>query len=177
MPLAWHKTSEAIHYAVGDSSLDSILVAQSSRGLCAVFLGDSPKELERELKARFPNATLTKDKAKLNALLLSVTQFVDDPSLKTKFSMDERGTPFQKRVWRALREIPLGSTASYTDIAKKIDLPKAARAVAQACGANFLAPMTPCHRVIHKDGTLSGYRWGIERKRKLLDREIELKNS
>jgi AraC family transcriptional regulator of adaptative response/methylated-DNA-[protein]-cysteine methyltransferase len=156
---------------MGECSLQFILIAQSDIGLCAVFFGNDKKALRRELAARFPQATLIEGGPRVEKLLSSVIQFMENPSSKTPIVCDERGTPFQRFVWQALREIPAGTTASYADIAQKIGFPKAARAVAQACGANFLAILIPCHRVIRSDGSLSGYHWGIERKRTLLEWE------
>ena len=164
-------TQTAIRFAVGECSLGAILVAQSERGMCAILLGDDPDALARDLQDRFPQATLIGGDAAFEQLVSKVVGFVEAPALGLDLPLDIRGTAFQQRVWQALRKIPAGSTASYTDIARHIGAPHAVRAVAQACGANALAVAIPCHRVVRHDGTLSGYRWGIERKRTLLERE------
>jgi len=160
-----------IHFAIGECSLGSILVAASVRGVCAVLLGDDPDALARELQDKFPRATLIGGDKGFEQIVAKVVGFVEAPALGLDLPLDVRGTAFQKRVWQALRKIPVGSTASYTDIAKQIGSPSAVRAVAQACAANVLAVAIPCHRVVRNDGALSGYRWGVERKRALLDRE------
>jgi AraC family transcriptional regulator of adaptative response/methylated-DNA-[protein]-cysteine methyltransferase len=163
----------AIRFAVGECSLGSILVAQSERGICAILLGDDPDALTRDLQDRFPQATLLGGDAAFEQLVATVVGFVEVPALGLDLPLDVRGTAFQQRVWHALRTIPAGATASYTDIAKRIGAPHAARAVAQACGANALAVAIPCHRVVRHDGALAGYRWGVERKRTLLAREAQ----
>jgi len=163
--------STEIHFAVGECSLGSILVARSERGVCAILLGDDPNELVRDLQNRFPRAKLVGGDAGFEQLVSKVVGFVEAPALGLDLPLDLRGTAFQQRVWQALQKIPAGSTASYTDIAKRIGSPNSVRAVAQACGANTLAVAIPCHRVVRHDGALSGYRWGVERKRKLLERE------
>lgn len=160
-----------IRFAVGESSLGAILVAQSDRGICAIALGDDPEVLVRDLQDRFPEASLTGDDPGFEALVAQVAGLVDAPQTGLALPLDIRGTAFQERVWQALRQIPAGETASYADIAHRIGAPKAVRAVAQACGANKIAVAIPCHRVIRNDGTLSGYRWGIARKRALLEKE------
>jgi AraC family transcriptional regulator of adaptative response/methylated-DNA-[protein]-cysteine methyltransferase len=160
-----------IHFAVGQCSLGSILVARSDRGVCAIFLGDDPESLVRELEDRFPNARLIGADKKFEQLVATVVGFVEAPTRGLDLPLDVRGTAFQQRVWQALREIPCGSTASYAEIAARIGRPKAVRAVAQACASNAIAVAIPCHRVVRTDGALSGYRWGIERKRALLGRE------
>lgn len=160
-----------IRFAVGECSLGSILVAKSDRGICAILLGDDPDALTRNLQNRFPQANLIGGDTIFEQLVSKVVGFVEAPALGLELPLDIRGTAFQQRVWQALLEIPVGSTASYTDIAQRIGLPKSVRAVAQACGANALAVAIPCHRVVRNDGALSGYRWGVERKRTLLERE------
>ena len=160
-----------IRFAVGECSLGSILVAQSERGICAILLGDDPDVLARDLQDRFPEANLVGGDAAFEQLVAKVVGFVEAPVLGLDLPLDIRGTAFQQRVWQMLRKIPAGSTASYTDIAARIGSPKSVRAVAQACGANALAVAIPCHRVVRCDGALSGYRWGVERKRTLLERE------
>ena len=164
----------SIRFAIGECSLGSILVAASDKGVCAILLGDNPEALARDLQDRFPNAMLTGGDAEFDAWVAKVVGFVEMPRLGLDLPLDVRGTAFQQRVWRALSDIPVGSTASYSEIARKIGAPRSMRAVAQACGANALAVAIPCHRVIRSDGELTGYRWGVERKRALLDREAEL---
>jgi AraC family transcriptional regulator, regulatory protein of adaptative response / methylated-DNA-[protein]-cysteine methyltransferase len=161
----------AIHFSVGECSLGSILVARSARGVCAIMLGDEPEALVHELEDRFPKARLIGGDEDFEALVAKVVGFVEEPKKGLDLPLDVRGTAFQQRVWRALQQIPVGKTVSYADLAKRIGAPKAVRAVANACGANPLAVAIPCHRVVHKDGTASGYRWGVERKRALLKRE------
>ncbi|MCW3480314.1 bifunctional DNA-binding transcriptional regulator/O6-methylguanine-DNA methyltransferase Ada [Neisseriaceae bacterium JH1-16] len=163
----------AIRFAIGQCSLGAILVAQSERGVCAILLGDDPELLIRDLQDRFPRAELLGGDTDFEQLVAQVVGFVEAPALGLALPLDVRGTAFQQRVWQALREIPAGETASYTDIAQRIGSPRAVRAVAQACAANALAVAIPCHRVVRTDGALSGYRWGVERKRALLDREAE----
>lgn len=160
-----------IRFAVGECSLGSILVATSDRGVCAILLGDDPDELARELQDRFPRAMLIGGDAGFEELVAKVVGLVESPRLGLDLPLDVRGTAFQQRVWQALREIPAGKTVSYTEIARRIGVPKSVRAVAQACSANSLAVAIPCHRVVRHDGGLSGYRWGVERKRALLERE------
>jgi AraC family transcriptional regulator of adaptative response/methylated-DNA-[protein]-cysteine methyltransferase len=160
-----------IRFAVGECSLGSILVAASSRGVCAISLGDDPDALVRELQDRFAQATLIGGDAAFEELVARVVAFIEAPRLGLDLPLDVQGTAFQQRVWCALRKIPAGTTASYSDIAQRIGRPKSVRAVAQACAANTLAAVIPCHRVVRNDGGLSGYRWGVERKRSLLDRE------
>jgi len=164
-------TDTEIQFAIGECSLGSILVAQTPRGVCAILLGDDPELLLRDLQDRFPRATLKGGDRKFERRVAQVVGFVEAPALGLDLPLDIRGTAFQQRVWQALRKIPAGSTRSYSDIAKKIGAPKSVRAVAQACGANALAVAIPCHRVVRSDGNLSGYRWGIDRKRALLARE------
>ena len=160
-----------IRFAIGECSLGSILVAQSDRGVCAILLGDEPDRLAHDLQDRFPRAKLIGGDAEFEQLVATVVGFVEAPGLGLNLPLDVRGTAFQQRVWKALRDIPAGQTASYAEIAGRIGVPKSVRAVAQACGANALAVAIPCHRVVRSDGSLSGYRWGVERKRTLLARE------
>lgn len=160
-----------IRFAVGQCSLGAILVAQSQRGICAILLGDDPDALVRDLQDQFPRARLIGGDTGFERLVAQVVGFVEAPSVGLNLPLDVRGTAFQERVWQALREIPPGRTASYAEIAQRIGAPRAVRAVAQACGANHIAVAIPCHRVIRRDGDLSGYRWGVERKRALLGRE------
>ncbi len=163
----------AIRFAIGNCSLGTILVARSKHGICAIHLGDDRDGLARELQERFPRATLTGGDTDFEQLLARVVEFVEAPGLGLDLPLDLRGTAFQLRVWKALRRIPAGETASYRDIAHRIGAPESVRAVAQACGANPLAVAIPCHRVVREDGALSGYRWGVDRKRALLAREAQ----
>ncbi len=163
-----------IRFAIGECSLGSILLASSAKGVCAIFLGDEANALAHGLQDRFPHTRLVGGDATCEALIAKVVNFVEMPSVGLDLPLDVRGTAFQQRVWQALREIPAGSTASYTEIAQRIGAPQAVRAVAGACAANAIALAIPCHRVLRQDGTLSGYRWGIERKRALLQREGEV---
>jgi AraC family transcriptional regulator of adaptative response/methylated-DNA-[protein]-cysteine methyltransferase len=162
-----------IRFAVGECSLGSILVATSDRGICAILMGDDPDALARDLQDRFPHANLIGGDSQFEEFVAKVVGFVEAPSLGMDLPLDIRGTAFQQRVWRALQEIPTGSTATYSEVAARIGLPKSVRAVAQACSANPLAIAIPCHRVVRRDGALTGYRWGIERKRALLEREAQ----
>lgn len=160
-----------IRFAIGECSLGAILVARSGRGVCAIALGDDADALCRDLQDRFPHADLIGGDPEFDVLVARVVGFVEAPRTGLDLPLDVRGTVFQQRVWQALREIPAGKTASYTDIARLIGEPKAVRAVAGACAANTIAVAIPCHRVVRADGALSGYRWGVERKRALLDGE------
>ncbi len=166
-------TNSEILFAVGQCSLGAILVAQSSRGVCAILLGDDPDTLVRDLQDQFPKADLVGADRRFEQTVAQVVGFIEAPALGLDLPLDLRGTAFQQRVWQALRDIPLGSTASYAQIAERIGAPKSFRAVAQACGANSLAVAIPCHRVVRSNGELSGYRWGVERKRRLLARESD----
>ncbi|MFE1600513.1 bifunctional DNA-binding transcriptional regulator/O6-methylguanine-DNA methyltransferase Ada [Methylobacterium sp. ID0610] len=162
----------AIRFAIAQSSLGAVLVAATGKGVCAILLGDDPEVLVRDLQDRFPRAELTGGDAAFEATVAQVVGLVEAPAAaRFELPLDINGTAFQQRVWQALRAIPPGQTASYTQIAAAIGEPKAVRAVAQACGANPLAVAIPCHRVVRHDGALSGYRWGIARKRDLLARE------
>lgn len=163
--------AQDIRFAIGQCSLGAILVAQSDRGICAILLGDDPEALLHELQDRFAQAHLIGGDAAYEALVAQVVAFVEAPDLGLNLPLDVRGTVFQQRVWRVLQTIPPGQTASYAEVAQRIGSPKAVRAVAQACAANALAVAIPCHRVVKSDGALSGYRWGVERKRALLTRE------
>ncbi|TNE71912.1 MAG: bifunctional DNA-binding transcriptional regulator/O6-methylguanine-DNA methyltransferase Ada [Gammaproteobacteria bacterium] len=163
-----------IRFAVGECTLGSILVAQSERGVCAILLGDEPDALVRDLQDRFPKAELIGGDRAFERMVAEVVGVVEAPGTALNLPLDIQGTVFQQRVWEALREIPVGVTVSYSDLAERIGEPKAVRAVARACGANCLAVAIPCHRVVRRDGALSGYRWGVERKRELLRREAGL---
>lgn len=162
---------ETIRFAVGQCSLGAIVVAATARGVCAILLGDAPEPLVADLQHRFPKAELVGGDAAFEAWVAEVVGFVEAPRLGLALPLDLRGTAFQQRVWKALAEVPAGKTSTYARLAKDIGRPSAVRAVAGAVAANPVAVAIPCHRVIRTDGGLSGYRWGVERKRELLDRE------
>jgi AraC family transcriptional regulator of adaptative response/methylated-DNA-[protein]-cysteine methyltransferase len=162
---------EEIRFAVGQCSLGAILVASSKKGVVSILIDDEPDALVRTLQDRFPNAQLVGADREYEQLVARVVGLVESPDVDIDLPLDVRGTVFQRKVWRALRKIPVGKTASYADIARRIGAPKAVRAVAGACAANHIAVAIPCHRVIRNDGGVSGYRWGVERKRALLKRE------
>lgn len=163
---------QTIRFALSPCSLGSVLVAATERGVCAILLGDEPDALLADLQARFPRADLIGGDADFDHTVARVLALVEAPaSTSLDLPLDIRGTAFQQRVWQALREIPPGQRASYSDIAERLGAPKAVRAVAGACAANALAVVIPCHRVVRLDGGLSGYRWGVARKQALLDRE------
>jgi AraC family transcriptional regulator of adaptative response/methylated-DNA-[protein]-cysteine methyltransferase len=164
---------EEIRFAVGECSLGSILVAATARGVCAISLGSDPEALVHELERRFPRARLVGGDATFERLVAKVVGLVERPGHPADLPLDIRGTVFQERVWQALRAIPPGTTMTYSEIAARLGMPKAVRAVAGACAANALAVAIPCHRVVRHDGGLSGYRWGVQRKRALLTRERE----
>lgn len=161
----------AIRFAVAQCSLGSLLVAASDKGVCSILLGDDPDALVRDLQDRFRHAELIGGDREFERWVAKVVGFIEAPRIGLDLPLDLRGTAFQQRVWEALRKIPAGETVSYAELARRIGLPSATRAVAQACGANPLAVAIPCHRVVRTDGSLSGYRWGVERKRELLERE------
>ena len=161
----------SIHFALAQCSLGAVLVACSERGVCAILLGDEPQALLDDLQRRFPNATLVGGDADFEAIVAKVLGFIEAPRAGLDLPLDIRGTAFQQRVWQALARIEPGTTASYAEVAASIGAPNAVRAVAGACAANALAVAVPCHRVVRTDGGLSGYRWGVERKRELLARE------
>lgn len=161
-----------IRYATGRCTLGAILVARSGAGLCAVLFGDDDASLTADLAARFADTPMASDETALAPALETVVRLVDARGGDADdVALDMGGTPFQRRVWQVLRDIPVGQTASYADVAARIGAPKAVRAVARACAANRLAVLVPCHRVVRADGSLSGYRWGIARKAALLARE------
>lgn len=160
-----------IRFAVGDCSLGAVLVAATDKGVCAISFGDDPEALVRALQDRFPNAQFVGGDAEFERWVAKVVGFVEAPAAGLELPLDVRGTAFQQRVWQALRGIPAGKTATYSEIARRIGAPKAVRAVARACASNDIAVAIPCHRVVRTDGSLSGYRWGIDRKRALLARE------
>ena len=162
---------ETIRFAVGACSLGAVLVAATAKGVCAITLGDDPGALVRDLEDRFPGAELVGGDPEFEGRVAGVVGLVEAPALGLDLPLDVRGTAFQQRVWRALREVPAGETASYREIAERIGSPGASRAVARACASNPVAVAIPCHRVVRSDGAAGGYRWGVERKRALLERE------
>jgi len=172
-PSAWRAggADTEIRFAIGQCSLGAILVARSARGVCAIALGDDPEQLARDLQDRFPQARLIGGDDDFERLVAQVVGLIEAPQRGLDLPLDVRGTAFQQRVWQALQDIAPGRTASYSEIAERIGAPASVRAVAQACGANPIAVAIPCHRVVRRDGALSGYRWGVERKRALLQRE------
>jgi AraC family transcriptional regulator of adaptative response/methylated-DNA-[protein]-cysteine methyltransferase len=164
-------TNEEIRFAVGQTSLGAILVASSRKGVAAILLGEDPDKLVRNLQDRFPKASLIGGDRGYESLVARVVGLVETPGIGLDLPLDIRGTAFQQRVWQALQEIPVGETVSYAEVARRIGSPKAVRAVAGACAANNIAVAIPCHRVVRSDGSPSGYAWGVERRRLLLDRE------
>jgi AraC family transcriptional regulator, regulatory protein of adaptative response / methylated-DNA-[protein]-cysteine methyltransferase len=162
---------DTICFAVTNCSLGSVLVAATAKGICAIFLGDDRGKLARELQDRFPKARIVPADESFNRWIALVVDLVEQPALGLNLPLDIRGTAFQVRVWEALRRIPAGKTASYTEVARRLGRPRAARAVAAACAANPVAIAIPCHRVVRTDQSLCGYRWGVERKAELLRRE------
>jgi methylated-DNA-[protein]-cysteine S-methyltransferase/AraC family transcriptional regulator of adaptative response/methylated-DNA-[protein]-cysteine methyltransferase len=165
-------TSNDIAFSIGESALGKALVARSAVGVCAILIGSDTDELSSDLATRFPGSRLVADEQQLRDDLSKVVRFIDKPSEGLDLPLDMRhGTPFQRRVWDALRAVPCGARVTYAALAHRIGMPNAARAVASACGANAIALGIPCHRVARSDGTLSGYRWGVERKRALINRE------
>lgn len=161
----------SIRFAVRECWLGTVLVAASDEGICAMLLGDDPITVVRDLHGRFPEAQASAQDEPFERMVAAAVRFVESPARGLDISLDLHGTSFQRRVWQALREIPAGSTVSYSEIAARIGAPQAAYLVAEACAANPVAVAVPCHRVLRKDGTLAGYRWGFRRKRALLARE------
>ncbi len=165
---------EEIHFAIDQCSLGKILVAQSEKGVCAILLGDATQTLTQELQSHFKKEQLIYSHEALESTLKKVAFFVDNPQSGLLLPLDIRGTDFQRLVWQALSKIGMGATATYAEVAASLDKPKAYRAVAQACAANVLAVAIPCHRVVRSDGDLAGYRWGVARKKILLQKERPL---
>src|SRR5262249_1373713 len=159
--------SEEIVFATGKSTLGTVLVARSAHGICAILIGSEAAELIADLAVRFPQNTLVRNHRKLAGDLQKILRFLKTPPRRLDLGPDIHGTQFQRRVWDALCAIPSGRTVTYAALARRIGEPGAARAVANACAANAIALAIPCHRVVRSDGTLSGYRWGVERKRAL----------
>lgn len=169
--------NNAIVFATGQCSLGQLLVARSKRGICAIALGDKDSLLIADLHRRFPQATQVQQDADFADTLTQVIALIDTPERGLNLPLDIQGTAFQQRVWQALQQIPVGATTSYSELAQRLDMPKATRAVASACAANTLAVVIPCHRVLRTTGELSGYRWGVARKRALLEREADIKTA
>ncbi|HEX6694379.1 MAG TPA: methylated-DNA--[protein]-cysteine S-methyltransferase [Longimicrobiales bacterium] len=168
----------SMEYAIVDSSLGRLLLARTGRGLSAVLFGDDDRALVADLQTRFPSVALTRADDALRPLSDAVLEAVDssDAVLQPNIPLDLQGTPFQRLVWEALLSVPAGTTTTYTELAERIGRPSSVRAVAQACGANALAVIVPCHRAVRRDGGVSGYRWGVDRKRRLLEREGALQS-
>jgi len=164
-----------IHFACAPCALGELLLAQSSRGLCAVFFGDETSALQKQLEQAFPTAKLSHSPSRLSAALAEVAALLENPKALCTLPLDSGGSAFEQQVWQALQQIAPGQTASYSEIAQRIGRPRAVRTVATACARNRLALLIPCHRVVRRDGALAGYRWGIERKRMLLAQEASLK--
>lgn len=163
--------AKTIRYAGGQSSLGPFVAAISDRGLAMLEFGDMNEVRIQALRTRFPDAEIVEDPEALRETLGLAAELVDHPESGIDLVLDPQGSDFELRVWNALRQIPAGTTASYGDIAARLGLPREAREVAEACAANILAIAVPCHRVVKKDGSISGYRWGFARKRTLLARE------
>lgn len=163
--------NQSIRYSIAPSPLGQLLVAGTEKGICSVILGDNTENVEEELRTFFPNATITKADDDFRDAIKTLIRHLDDPAQPAELPLDIRGTAFQQKVWQALREIPTGETASYSEIARRIGNPAAVRAVARACATNRIAIVVPCHRVIGLKGALTGYRWGVARKSQLLQKE------
>ncbi|HEY0182954.1 MAG TPA: methylated-DNA--[protein]-cysteine S-methyltransferase [Rhodopila sp.] len=163
--------TNSIAFAIGQTALGEVLVARGAMGVCAILIGSDAEELRRDLAARFPADNLVADRSLLRDDLSKAARFIEDPEAGLDLLLDMGGTPFQRRVWNVLRTIPAGATVTYAEVARRIGEPRSFRAVARACASNPIALAVPCHRVVGSNGALSGYRWGIERKRALIDRE------
>ncbi|MER9348584.1 methylated-DNA--[protein]-cysteine S-methyltransferase [Mesorhizobium sp. M0239] len=166
---------DTISYAIGESAIGDVLAARSQIGVCAILIGSDAGALERDLGHCFPDKILVEDEAALRDDLATIARFIQMPGVGLDLPLDMRhGTPFQQQVWDVLRSIPCGATITYTALARRLGQPNGARAVATACAANAIALGIPCHRVVRADGSLAGYRWGVERKRALLDKEATI---
>lgn len=165
------KPVDILLYATANSPLGEVLIARSARGVCAILLGDSAEELVSDLAARFPQATRIVSQAAIKEDLAKIRRFIDSPTEGLDLALDMRGTPFQRRVWEKLRAIPAGRTVSYRELARWISPLANPRAVGSACAASPIALAIPCHRIVRSDGGLAGYRWGIDRKRTLIQKE------
>lgn len=163
---------DALSYAVADCDLGKVLVARSGKGVCSILLGDNAQALATDLAVRFPDATLTQNEDAMKEDLAKVLRYIETPATGLDFTLDVRGTPFQRRVWEQLRAIPAGSTVTYRELARRVGPSASPRAIGSACAANAIALAIPCHRVVRSDGDLAGYRWGIDRKRALIEREV-----
>ncbi len=166
-----HRNRDRLEFSTSPSCIGMLLVATGDSGVVAVLIGESGAELLSDLRQRFPNATLVSGGSGIAPVMGAVLKAIEDPSSPSDIALDLRGTAFQQRVWNALRAVPAGETPTYRDIANAIGAPRSVRAVAAACAANPVAVLVPCHRVIRGDGSLAGYRWGLDRKRELLARE------
>lgn len=160
-----------IAYTITECSLGRLLVAATDVGICSVTLGEEDETLTHNLRAEYPQAEYAEDNRALQAHVQAILHYLNGQQPHLDLPLDVRATAFQQRVWEELRRIPYGTTASYSEIARRLGQPSATRAVARACATNPVALVTPCHRVVRENGDLSGYRWGIERKRKLLAQE------
>jgi len=165
--MAERKTSTAVRYTIAECALGYVAIARTAKGLAAAFIGDDAMRLADHMEERFADAERSEADELTQRVVDALDSAIDDPSIP----VDPSGTDFQKAVWRALREIPAGATVTYSELARRIGRPDSVRAVASACGANPIAVIVPCHRVIGKDGSLTGYAWGIDKKRMLLERE------
>ena len=166
-----------IHYTVVGSPLGRLLVGATEKGISAVYLGKSDKELEDALREEYPRAEISEDaqaRAELRTWVEKIVAHLKGKEPHLDLPTDVQGTAFRRRVWEELRKIPYGRTMTYTDVAKRIGKPKAIRAVARACATNPVSVVVPCHRVVRQDGSLAGYRWGLERKQALLEKETEM---
>jgi methylated-DNA-[protein]-cysteine S-methyltransferase/AraC family transcriptional regulator of adaptative response/methylated-DNA-[protein]-cysteine methyltransferase len=166
--------ADVLFFAIGECALGKVLVARGVKGVCAILLGDDPEALESDLAARFPKSTLIANEIMVRGDMSKVIRYAARPSEGLDLTLDMRGTPLQRRIWEVIRAIPPGQTKSYMQIARLINSAYpmvAARSVGNACAANPLALAIPCHRVIRSDGKLAGYRWGLERKRELIEKE------
>ena len=165
------KLKNIIEFSSAETTFATVLLARSAKGICIILLGDTPANLYADLQKCLPKAELVKNDFALAVDLKKVTDFLDAPLTPLDFPLDIQGSDFQKSVWAVLQTIPVGQTLSYSDVAERLHKPKAVRAVANACAANPLALVIPCHRILRADGGISGYRWGVERKRALLAKE------
>ena len=164
---------QTIRFALAECSLGSLLVASTVQGVCCVLLGDDPQMLIEDLQQRFAAAELIGADGQYEQTVAQVVSLIEQPRLGLALPLDIQGTAFQQRVWQALQKIPAGQTLSYSELARQMGMPQSARAVASAVAANPIAVAVPCHRVLRNDGSISGYRWGVERKRALLLREAQ----
>ncbi len=162
---------DVLFYAAAECALGEALVARSARGVCAILIGDNGEELEADLAARFPKSTLVANEAAVRDDLTKLVRFMENPAEGLRLPLDMRGSPFQRRVWEKLRAVSVGRTVTYSELGRWISPLASPRAVARACAANPIALAIPCHRVVRSNGGLAGYRWGVERKRQLIEKE------